>query len=159
MKPAPLKRAPALIRFSQEHHHGLLCVWKIRQGFHKSVSNERISRYVLHFFETDLRQHFKMEEEKLFVKLPPDNAMRIDAENDHKMIYTLIEDLKQTPGDKKLLENFADTLEKHIHFEERQLFQHMQKVFSEQQLEEIAAATAIAEPACETAWSDAFWDN
>ena len=152
----PLKRVPALIKFSQEHHQGLLCVWKIREGFRKSVSAERIGLYAVHFFESDLKQHFRNEEEKLFIKLPADNDLRIEAENDHKIIYGLIDSLRRTPGTKTLLENFAETLEKHIRFEERQLFPFIQKSVPGKELEEIAAASGSG-PVCEIPWDDAFW--
>ena len=63
---APIKRHQALVSFSKEHHFGLLLVWKIRQGLANAVSAERISRYVLFFFNEDLKFHFREEEELLF---------------------------------------------------------------------------------------------
>ncbi|HLG33532.1 MAG TPA: hemerythrin domain-containing protein [Bacteroidia bacterium] len=153
----PLKRNPALVRFSQDHHYALLCVWKIREGLRKTVSAERISRYVLHFFETDLQHHLTEEEEKVFAKLPKDNAMRIEAQEQHKEIFLLVKELKQNPGDRNLLENFADTLEKYIHFEERRLFHYLQQVLSDNELDRISKTTVSAVHEPEEAWSDVFW--
>ena len=62
----PLKRHPAIVSFSKDHHFGLLLVWKIRQGLAKAVDAERISKYVLYFFREDLEKHFQEEERLLF---------------------------------------------------------------------------------------------
>ncbi len=83
---APIKRHQALVSFSKEHHFGLLLVWKIRQGLDNAVSAERISKYVLFFFNEDLKTHFKEEEELLFSKLPATDALRVRAEEEHKEI-------------------------------------------------------------------------
>ena len=65
---APIKRHQALVSYSKEHHFGLLLVWKIRQGLMNAVSPERIGKYVLFFFNEDLKTHFKEEEQLLFCK-------------------------------------------------------------------------------------------
>ena len=62
----PIKRHPSLVAFSRDHHFGLLLVWKIKYGLDNGIAPERISNYVLYFFEQDLEAHFKEEEQKLF---------------------------------------------------------------------------------------------
>lgn len=151
----PIKRSLALVSFSKDHHFALLLLWKIREGLKKNVTHERISKYVHHFFETDLKQHFKLEEEQMFAKLPADNKMRIQAEQEHKYIYRLVEEL-QSKADRDSLLHFCDTLEKHIRFEERQLFNFLQETLTEQELEQINRAHNMKHEAEET-WSDVFW--
>ena len=154
-KEKPIKRSPALISFSKDHHFALLLIWKIKEGLKRNIETERIGRYVRNFFETDLQQHFKLEEELMFQKLPADNKMRIRAENEHKYLYRLIEQL-QKQIDKDSLLNFAGTLEKHIRFEERELFNFLQEELSESDLEEISRSHKMQhEP--EDAWNDTFW--
>ena len=151
----PIKRNPALISFSKDHHFALLFIWKIKEGLKRNIETERIGRYVRNFFETDLQQHFKLEEELMFQKLPADNKMRIRAENEHKYLYRLIEQL-QKQIDKDSLLNFAGTLEKHIRFEERELFNFLQEELSESELEEISRSHKMQhEP--DDAWNDTFW--
>ena len=58
----PLKRNAAIVELSKDHHFGLLLIWKTREGLKKSIEPERISRYVIHFFETELKGHFNEEE-------------------------------------------------------------------------------------------------
>ena len=153
---APIKRHQALVSFSKEHHFGLLLVWKIRQGLANAVSAERISRYVLFFFNEDLKIHFKEEEELLFSKLPATDTLRIQAEEEHKEIYRLIAVITQTANDEKLLRQFADTLDKHIRFEERTLFNHLQTHVAPEELEEISKRFSNSVD-LDSKWDDVFW--
>jgi hemerythrin-like domain-containing protein len=153
----PLKRDPALVRYSRDHHFALLCVWKIRDGIKKSVTPERIIRYVIYFFDTDLRQHLREEEEKVFLLLPADNAMRLEAEEEHNKIYRLIEELREAEAGYFTLESFANALENYIHFEERKLFTYLQQVLSPKALEQISETTTATLREPEDLWSDAFW--
>ena len=153
---APIKRHQALVSFSKEHHFGLLLVWKIRQGLANAVSAERISRYVLFFFNEDLKIHFREEEELLFSKLPASDTLRIQAEEEHKEIYRLIAVITQTANDEKLLRQFADTLDKHIRFEERTLFNHLQTHVTPEELEEISKRFSNSVD-LDGKWEDVFW--
>ena len=153
---APIKRHQALVSFSKEHHFGLLLVWKIRQGLANAVSAERISRYVLFFFNEDLKIHFREEEELLFSKLPAIDTLRIQAEEEHKEIYRLIAVITQTANDEKLLRQFADTLDKHIRFEERTLFNHLQTHVAPEELEEISKRFSNSVD-LDSKWDDVFW--
>lgn len=58
----PIKRTKSLTPLSREHHKGLLCVWKIRQGIKKEIEIERIVAFCNWFWETDLEHHFQKEE-------------------------------------------------------------------------------------------------
>lgn len=152
----PVKRHKALVSFSKEHHFGLLLVWKIRQGFRNAVRAERIGKYVLFFFNEDLKTHFKEEEQLLFSKLPVNDTLRLQAEAEHKEVYRLIEAISETTKDEHLLRQFADTLEKHIRFEERILFNHLQSHISAEELEEISFRFSNSVDA-DSRWEDVFW--
>ena len=137
MKDHPIKRHQALVSFSRDHHFGLLLVWKIKQGLANAIDAERISNYVLYFFEKDLQQHFEEEEQILFPKLPVDNVLRRRAEKEHAMIYDMIGQLRNDRTNEKLLLQFAETLKDHIRFEERELFAFLQHVLTDKELEMI----------------------
>ncbi|MGZ8523557.1 MAG: hemerythrin domain-containing protein [Chitinophagaceae bacterium] len=151
----PIKRHQALVSFSKEHHFGLLLVWKIRQGLLKAVSAERIGKYVLFFFKEDLETHFREEEQLLFSKLPVTDTLRKRAEEEHKEIYSLVETI-QGNSDESLLRQFADILEKHIRFEERTLFNHLQTHISAGELKEISTRFSNAVD-LDSKWEDVFW--
>ena len=154
----PIKRNAAIVELSQAHHFGLLLIWKTREGLKKSIEPERISRYIIHFFETELKTHFKEEEELLFVEVAQNNKLRMQAEAEHKDIYELIENIRTTPGDKDLIQTFANTLEKHIRFEERQLFNYLQDNIPASTLSQIASELKSKEKT-PTGWNDVFWEN
>lgn len=139
----PIKRSKAFVQFSREHHFGLLQVWQIRHDFGIDVPVELISRYVLDFFEKDLRGHFKKEEDYLFSKLPVGDPLREQAENEHRQLYRLVDSISQNRSDKELLLHFADLLGAHIRFEERVLFNHLQEIMPEEELEKLLGEMEI----------------
>ena len=96
----PIKRNPAIVTFSKDHHFALLLVWKISQGLKKEIEPSRIINYVAHFFDTDLIFHFEEEETLLFSKLPSDNLLRLQSEEGHKLIKFGIDALRKISHDK-----------------------------------------------------------
>lgn len=153
---APIKRHPALVSFSKEHHFGLLLVWKIKQGLANAVAPERISNYVLYFFDEDLQQHFKEEEHALFPKLAAGNALRQQAEKEHEVIYDIIGRLRNDKKNEELLQQFAEALKSHIRFEERELFTYLQQILPGSELEAIARHHHNSNDA-DSRWQDVFW--
>ena len=154
----PIKRHKALVAFSKEHHFGLLLIWKIRQGLNNAIHSERISNYVLFFFKEDLEKHFKEEEQLLFCKLPDDDVLRKQAETDHQSINQLAAAIRKNKNDTVLLNQLADELEKHIRFEEREFFIHLQNNLAEDELEHIAERLSNNSKAINEEWKDVFWD-
>jgi iron-sulfur cluster repair protein YtfE (RIC family) len=153
----PIKRHPAIVSFSKDHHFGLLLVWKIRQGLNKAIDAERISNYVLYFFKEDLGKHFKEEEQLLFSRLPGDDPLRMQAEAAHQSIYKLITAIHENKNDTSLLSQMANELESHIRFEERELFNHLQTNIPEKELEKIAERFSADNKTIDDKWEDAFW--
>lgn len=156
--PAPIKRHEAIISFSRDHHFGLLLVWKIRQGLKKAIDAERISRYVLFFFKEDLEKHFTEEEQLLFCELAVDDRLRKVAEADHRAIRQLIGLITESKHNPGLLNQLADLLEKHIRFEERELFNHLQENITEEDLAQIAKRFSNSSELIDDQWEDVFWD-
>jgi len=134
---APIKRHQAIVSFSKDHHFGLLLIWKIRQG---------------------LEKHFKEEEQLLFSKLPADDVLRKQAEGDHQAIYKLVAAIEKKKDDAVLLNQLADELEKHIRFEERELFNHLQDNIKADDLEAIANRFPNSSKAIDEKWEDVFWE-
>lgn len=153
----PQKRHNALVMFSREHHHALLLVWKIREGIKNNVEPERVCNYVLHFFESDLRSHFYEEENTLFLKLNSADILKQQAVAEHELIYNLIDKLKKGTKYYSLLNEFADTLEKHIRFEERTLFNHIQELLSDSELNKIIQNHSNKKINSDSNWTDYFW--
>jgi iron-sulfur cluster repair protein YtfE (RIC family) len=154
----PLKRHPALIPLSQDHHFGLLLCWKIRTGLKKGVNTERIKNYLNYFFMEHLENHFQMEEEILFGFLAKNDLLRKDAESQHQFLRKLHENImdgnEAVDGD---LIKFADELDNHIRFEERILFPYMQTELLEKELVDFKIKLDQVHVKVEEDWVDEFW--
>ncbi len=131
MDHAPIKRHKALQEVSREHHHGQLLCWKIRMGLSKKVDPERIKTYSDWFYKTYLVPHFEMEELYIFPIIGNDHPWIKKALTDHRRLTRLF---TTALPDIKTLVQIEETLEQHIRFEERQLFNHIQHVATTSQL-------------------------
>ncbi len=118
----PIKRSDELLSLSREHHHALLLCWKIKTGLKKNIEVSRIYNYVLWFSEKYLLPHFILEEKYVFPLLNNTNSKK--ALEQHQQLKNFIQNDKQ--DNEKLLQ-FQELLNEHIHFEERILFNEVQK--------------------------------
>lgn len=159
MESKPLKRHPALIPVSRDHHRGLLLCWKIRTGFRKLVPENRIAAYVKYFFEHQLGPHFRLEEQEIFTFLPDLDPLRVEAENQHKELYRIVADLSSLETNTHgLLTTFEQALEKHIRFEERKLFMHIQEQLNETELTALGSRVEACHSEEPDLWKDKFWE-
>ena len=137
-----MRRHKALRSLSQEHHHGLMLAQLIKAGspVYKGLPTTIIDKklYTIKFFEEKLIPHFKKEEEVLFPLTINKNAVLkkliIDLIDQHKEIYSLMNNLKNSSEPEIVLDELGKSLENHIRIEERELFQMVQEVLSEEEL-------------------------
>lgn len=133
-KEKPIKRSEKLKPLSREHHHALLLSWKIKNGFAKGASAERIKKYADWFFENHLVPHFAIEEQYVFPVLGDDHPLIKQAKGDHqhiKKLFSTTDDLDN------ILREIEEKVQNHVRFEERILFNEVQKHATEEQLSEI----------------------
>lgn len=116
---------------SRDHHHGLLLCWKIRTGFSKGVDTQRIKHYADWFFGHHALPHFELEEKFIFPILGNENELVKKALAEHRRLIRLFTETDDIP---KCLSLIEEELEQHIRFEERVLFNEIQKVATEEQL-------------------------
>jgi iron-sulfur cluster repair protein YtfE (RIC family) len=148
----PIKRHEALQPWSRDHHHGLLLSWKIKKGFALGVDPLRIKKYTNWFWDTQLKHHFITEEDYLFPILGTENTMVKQALNEHKKLTSLFEseeDLSHT------LSEIERLINDHIRFEERVLFNAIQEVATDAELELLRRVHSDSDD-CEV-WEDEFW--
>jgi iron-sulfur cluster repair protein YtfE (RIC family) len=131
MENKPIKRDKNIQPLSRDHHHTLLLCWKIRKGFSKEVAPSRIKVYSNWFFENHVLPHFKLEEEYLFPVLGQEHEMVKKALAEHRRLERLFKDNKDISRSLSLIE---EELELHIRYEERELFNEIQKQASPEQL-------------------------
>lgn len=159
MTTKPIKRSESIVKLSREHHFSLLFGWKIRQGLKNNTASERIVSYVLYFLQNNLLPHFKEEEEILFV--PGSDSLVMRAKKEHISIQHLVEELPIMKAIQlaEQLRRLADELDKHIRFEERELFPHLEKILMADQLELIGQQLKEASgPEEKDSYADEFWN-
>ncbi len=140
-----MKRHPAFVALSQEHHDGLLLATRLQQGSNAllrlwSHDLHWQSEYVIKFFDDNLRQHFSVEEEIVFPVarqyLPDDSGMVQKLVDQHNDMRSIAESLR-LPAEEKLqnlLTQFGKILEAHIRIEEREFFPLCEARIPEEQI-------------------------
>lgn len=148
----PLKRSEYLKPLSRDHHHGLLVCWKIRTGLKKGIDLQRIKAFADWFFQASLLPHFSEEERFIFPLLGNDHEMIKKALSEHRRLIRLFESNVEL---EKTLNQIEEELENHIRFEERVLFDEIQKVVSDKEIGSLQKKD-ITHP-IEKNWHDEFW--
>ena len=123
------------------------------------VAMERISKYVQYFWQQHLQPHFREEENIFFAPIKDRLVQR--AVNEHKYIKQQIEDLANYSGnnERKSLEKIADMVYEHVRYEERDLFPHLERKLSKEQLENIGEQIEKHHPSSlQDQYEDQFWN-
>jgi len=150
--PAPpgarsLRRDAALVALSRDHHDALVQALALRRA--RAATDPavpvRVAREFLAFVETDLRGHFADEEA---VVLPvadaaaPVEAARARAE--HREIEASVSELAAALGTGRepgpLCGELGDLLHDHVRFEERGLFEALQRALAQEALADLGRA-------------------
>jgi len=137
-----MKRLPELRDLSEDHHHGLVLA---RRALRASNSAERsvlddVWADVLRHFETTLEPHFHIEESLIAPILEKQGESQLAARlyEEHSALRQLVGTMDGEMADN--LRRFGELLEKHIRFEERELFEVAQRVLSADALRAVADA-------------------
>jgi iron-sulfur cluster repair protein YtfE (RIC family) len=133
-KRKPLKRKEEMKPVSRDHHHSLLLCWKIRTAFKKNVDVNRVKKYADWFYNQHILPHFELEEKYIFPVLGKNDELVSQALDEHRRLKSLFEDDEEPMKSLSLIE---EELEKHIRFEERILFEKIQKIATERDLKAI----------------------
>jgi len=127
MKNNPIKRSPHIISLSHDHHSGLLFCWKIKEGLKKGADLFRIKQYINFFWDHHLKAHFEEEEALLFNRA--DDELCKQGKKEHLMLIRRLNELNHYENENRdEYALFAELLIKHIRFEERTLFPHLETI-------------------------------
>lgn len=133
-KRKPIKRHESIVSFSREHHHSLLLSWKIRKGLSKGIDVKRIKKYTDWFFKVHIQPHFEGEEKYMFPVLGEEHEMVKKALTEHRRLTRLFNDTKNI---ERSLHHIEEELDRHVRFEERELFMLIQEVATPEELKKI----------------------
>ena len=140
-----MKRHPAFVPLSRDHHRTLLLAQSIKKGAPPyrgmATTDEGKRNEIILHYEEHLKDHFK-KEETIFadcrnLSVQTDELITEIIE-EHRSIEKLVHDLKAGKEIADTLNALGFLLEKHIRKEERQLFQLLQQKLSEEKLNRIA---------------------
>jgi hemerythrin-like domain-containing protein len=124
-----MRRSRQLKPLSSEHHHALLVAFQVKQslaGHAESAGAPRdvsgLVSLVRRFEDQVMRTHLRTEEDVLGAHLTPADMHRLRAE--HAELTRLATETRDSaPADQRTsLAAFADLLERHVRWEERELF-------------------------------------
>ena len=134
------RRHNSLIPLSHDHHHALVLCLRIHRGLEKQRDEEgwlqSTAEGARQFYESDLRPHFKIEEEVLFPAMrnfPKAPQLIEELLSEHRALENLIGRLPQIKGRglEETLAQLADLLKAHIRKEENSLFPIYEKWIAE----------------------------
>jgi hemerythrin-like domain-containing protein len=154
-----MKRHPALVPLSHDHHHGLVQARRLRRAAEGSDREHQLQASVdfVRFFAGEGAEHFREEEERLLPMLAdrPDPAgpLLTEIATQHATIRALArelrESIRQESVDADLLGRLGELLERHIRLEERSLFPLIERIATDAELEGLAFPERTLEPATE----------
>lgn len=144
---ASMKRHPALITLSREHHDGLVIAQVLKSDVpaYRGMPEQPTDRleYFKARFVTALKPHFISEEQYLFPMLKGRDAGVDDLLNrlteEHRELEAATRLAAGDPELESRLDATGRLLERHIRAEEQELFQWAQEHLSESELTSLAS--------------------
>lgn len=137
-----MKRDKNLAPLSRDHHHGLITANMLKADGSKEKEPEiglpEKADLAQSFWDTDLIFHFRNEETILYPfakgkdELLDKMLERMLAE--HASMKAMVENLGEAGDFEKVIDALGRKLEAHIRFEERELFEKIQEVFTPEEL-------------------------
>ena len=127
-------RHPALVPLSRQHFDALALCVLVERSLSEDTSEKNIRRLANKIGaaqDVELANHFQLEEELIFPKLP--NALANELISEHRVLEALIQSLRANPS-LNLLEQFVSDLRSHARKEENVYFQEFQASISEEEL-------------------------
>jgi hemerythrin-like domain-containing protein len=117
-----VKRQPALIPLSHDHHHALVAARRLGLAADREDAAAEAAAFA-RFFAEESVPHFRDEEEQLFPLVVSSEEARplvVRALLEHQQLHALARQL--ATGRPKPMRELAELLVAHVRFEERELF-------------------------------------
>jgi hypothetical protein len=160
----PIHRHESLVPFSRDHYQGLVVARRlVLAGAPDAEPVDR--RTALEEFvaawKGEIAEHFEDEERLLLEHLADDDRDRLLTEHETLRTHASQADhlRREDDPDRDVVRRMGEALERHIRWEERELFTRLQNQLSMDQLQAIQQETAIIEArrprnACRTRGSE-----
>jgi quercetin dioxygenase-like cupin family protein len=129
-----VKRHPALVPLSHDHHHGLVQARRLLEAAGEPAQAEA-TRTFLRFFGAETLRHFREEEELLFPRAADAEEARepiaralLEHQRVHALVARLAGEVESGEPAAGTMRALAELLETHIRFEERELFPLLERL-------------------------------
>ena len=154
-----MKRNKNLVNLSSEHHDGLVISLRIKKALEKLDNQTIIINYIKHLWSS-LNNHFKQEESNFLAYncIDSKNELIKRMLDEHKQFEILVQNLSESKTKKEDLTKFAELLNDHIRFEERELFPFIEESLSEEELKQIGINIEETHQPLDKNWGPKFWD-
>ena len=155
-----MKRNENLKTLSWEHHDGLVASFRLQQGIKNKTNTKEMVDYILHTWNKILEHHFWQEEQVISKKkINSKNAEEAISKMlvEHDQIKKLVDKIKINPSNEKLINEFAELLNKHIRFEERELFPLFEQETSKDELTQVGKFLREHHTQSCEIWPNQFW--
>jgi hemerythrin-like domain-containing protein len=152
-----MRRHDSLRALSSDHHHALVLARRAREAAHEkddavppAVLTEVVDR-----FAREIEPHFQLEEHGLIPALERtgDFVLSARAAAEHRAMRDIIATSNAHSARTTLLA-IAEALERHVRFEERELFEHAQRYLDEATLRALDRAALAPEANASRAGSE-----
>lgn len=137
-----MKRHPALIPLSEDHHQALLLAMNLKKNAPKinNLPTEPLGKmnYAKEIYYKELEHHFRDEEQFVFpfIKGKDESLDQLVLEimGEHIILKEKILSLTENPNLVDQLDEIGEMLELHVRKEERMLFEKTQLVLNDEEL-------------------------
>lgn len=165
-----MKRDPALVRLSWDHHHGLVMARRIASEVPEATGEELSALYadLVTFWAAGLLPHFRAEGECMLARLvrhvSPGHASIQRLHADHLEMEALAATMRDTESvddRREALLAFGRTLHDHIRWEERELFELVQENLDPEEMQRLGSDFETQLPDVDTAAAPpgGTWDH
>ncbi len=142
-----MKRHPALIPLSRDHHQALLLASQLRRA--SAMTAEALAGLLMSQWEAEERMHFRVEEEILLPAYAEhgaaDHPSIVRMLLDHMLIRSDVAAIADTPRAQRL-HRLGERLAAHVRLEEREVFPLIERTIPEPDLSALGARLAVAVP-------------
>jgi hemerythrin-like domain-containing protein len=140
-----MKRHPALLALSRDHHHALVVAQRLRQA--TADTKQQAIEAFLAFWDPEGQQHFRLEEDFLLpayaAHSDPRHPAVIEVLLDHVMIRCDAARLAEVT-DLETLQVLGKRLADHVSLEEHELFPRIEDALSETELNALGSRLRLA---------------
>jgi hemerythrin-like domain-containing protein len=156
-----MKREKQLQPLSHQHHNGLMAALLLKKGVEKQADTTVMDDFIVSVWNGELRNHFIKEEVYLHphvLQIPSLMEKYELMKAEHHQIRHLIDAIRSGDSNVARITDFYTLLEKHIRFEERELFPFIEQNIQPEQLNELGRNLQVLESKACSDYPVKFWE-